>query len=370
MTHCKAVPLHARTLRHRYRLVSLIVALCASFVVTAQAQTGMSLMTSPWEEGRPLSWTADAWGESTESQAPSPQPSDTDIAVLRSRLRAALVSVAPTHMALDEANATPGDALPPVTTYAGELLPAFAHEYTHLRFESGDPLVPERLIRQEAAVGLPAGELDVFGHTWDLGAVVGVGHASTNAFHDGQGWYGLATVFGVTRLDDGATLAVGLTYDGNRSVLPDTPLPTLEYHRKLDPAGQRSLGLILGYPETRLIYRPDPRLALSVGLSQLDAATAEVRWQASDRLGFVAAYGLFYDMFHDDDDPGDRRLFWVSQRVEAGASCRVTPDVSLSLTAGYLFDQQLRRGFDGRHTDELVRFDDAPFARLQLELHY
>jgi hypothetical protein len=244
---------------------------------------------------------------------------------------------------------------------------AFGHETTYVDFDSDDPRVPARLVRQELALGLPLPEQDWGGQNWRPGLVLGVGHSSSNPFGDGQAWYPLASVFAQRDMADGATLLLGVGFDGNRSVLPDTPLPIFEYRRPLGAAEDGAeLGITLGYPESRLIYRPNHRMTLSAGFDRLDWATAELRYQATDTLGLHLAYAAFYDMFHAADDPSDRRLYFLSQRVEAGVAVSPTPRCELLFSAGYAFGQELRSGYDWRSTDSIVEFDDAPFARLGL----
>ena len=72
-------------------------------------------------------------------------------------------------------------------------------------------------------------------------------------------------------------------------------------------------------------------------------------------------------MFHAADDPDTRRLYFLSQRVEAGVVLAAAPRCDLLFSAGYAFGQELRRGYDWRSTDPVLEFDPAPFARIGVE---
>ena len=306
------------------------------FTAAATAQTSLGLLTADGS----FDLNADAFTLSTEGD--DPQATDLDLTVARSRLR---VRPDPTG-------------------------PALGHEYTHLNLDTADPAVPERLIRHEVALGLPLGEVQLVGRDWDLNLVGGVGYAGTNAYGDSSAYYGLGVLYGETLLGNGATLLVGLTYDGNRSVLPDTPLPLVQLRLPLDdrPDGAE-LGLLLGYPESRITYRPTDRLTLSAGLSQIDVLSADITYQLTDHVALLGAYGGFYDQFFIPD-VDHRRFYFVSQRVELGVKLTPTPGVDVTVTGGYAFGQQLRRGYDWRETDVVREFDAAPLVRVAASVSF
>ena len=174
----------------------------------------------------------------------------------------------------------------------------------------------------------------------------------------------------------GTRLLLGLTYDGNRSTLPDVPLPLVLIRKplRIDEATGRpseaEIGLTLGYPETRLIYKPDANWTFSAGFSQIDAITAIAAYRVSDQLTVFGGYGGFYDQFHDADTKQRRRIFVVGQRLELGATVSPTPKLSFTLTGGWGFGQQLRRGYDLRSTEEIQEFDDAAFGRLAVKFSF
>lgn len=331
---------------------------------TATAQTDTGLLTDPWDDGQRLELHADLFTQSSAVKDTSPGlDDDTTITVGRTRSRVRLEPLRdPGYLLPSDPNVpTPEPATPTLTAAVGL-------ETVYVDFATtNDPRVPERLVREEFAVGLPLNKHN--GGWLQLGATLGFGHASTQPWNDADGRYALASVFGTTTLDNGATLLVGLTYDGNRSTLPDTPLPILEYRKPLNDDG-RQLGFTLGYPESRIIYQHSDQLSVSAGFDNLDWATVEMFYEFAPGLALTARYAAFYDMFHAADDDEYRRLFFISQRVEAGLAHRVGNASHLELSGGYAFGQELRRGYDWRSTDQIVEFDDAVFVRVGLKLSF
>lgn len=333
----------------------MLAGLAAAAAAPANAQTGTALLTAYWEPGQVLAVQGDSTLVPTETRGTG-EAEEVNIFASRTRLRARVGS-----------DGSAGEGA------AGGVL--FGHEYTQVDFSGDGTNVPERLVRQELDVGFTLAPFQVdgdglFAGTWTPAFEVGFGHASTNPFGDDRGWYGLASVQAERVSANGTRLLLGLTYDGNRSTLPDLPLPLVLLRRplRIDPeTGKPStaeIGLTIGYPETRLIYKPDDRWTLSAGFSQLDAFTALASYQVSDSLTVLAGYGGFYDQFHDGDTLERRRIFVIGQRLEVGATLAPTERFSVTLTGGWGFGQQLRRGFDLRSTELIQEFDDAAFARV------
>lgn len=350
------------------------------------AQTNTGLLTDPWHDGQRVQLHADLFTQSTTVRdAPTAGDDDTTITVGRTRSRVRLAPIKTAPSPDPDLTAPPPESAPPESastqsasteweTAAPNLIPAVGLETVYVDFSStDDPRVPARLVREEFAVGLPLNQH--LAGDWQLGATIGVGHASSQPWADAHGQYALASVFGTTTLDDGATLLIGLTYDGNRSALPDTPLPVLEYRKPLGQndsggGGDRELGLTLGYPESRIIYRHSEQLSFSAGFDNLDWATAEMFYEFAPGLALTARYAAFYDMFHAAGDDEYRRLFFISQRLEAGLAHRLGRASLIELSGGYAFGQELRRGYDWRRTQKVAEFDDAVFVRLGITLSF
>ncbi len=302
----------------------------------AYAQTGVGLATSPWDRHQTFQADGDAWTVDAKADT---------LSVTRHRGRVRF-----------EDDLSLGGL--------GQMAAGF--EYTHLHLTSNQAQVPARLSRGEAAVGFPLGDVVLFGKPWKAGGTAGGGWASSDAWFDTHGLFALGTVF-AQRHAWGGLVRVGLTFDGNRSVLPDMPLPVLSYEPGAGEDGENrdasKWGLTLGYPTSRVTWRAHDKLVFSAGLDRLDALSADVRYDLTAKVSLVAAYGGFYDQFHVEDDAEHRRVFFVSQRFEAGAEMNGAWG-RIGLSGGYAFGQELRRGYGLRSTTVIAAFDDGPFVRL------
>src|SRR5690349_14431479 len=98
--------------------------------------------------------------------------------------------------------------------------PRMGWNYTQIN-TSGDPALPSNLVDTSVAFGM--GVADWSG--WLAGITVGVGYAGAGAFDDGNGWYGRADLAVGRDLGNGNAFGFVIDYDGNRSILPDVPLP-------------------------------------------------------------------------------------------------------------------------------------------------
>lgn len=337
------------------------------------AQTNTGLLTDPWADGQSLQLRADVWTQSSgvADTAPGAGDDDLDITTTRTRTRVRLAPTPALAFVTDAEFANPDPAIADPEPSRPSLVAALGIETTRVDFSSSsDPRVPSRLVREEFALGLPLNSSP--GGDIAFGTTLGLGHASTQPWADANAPYVLASVFGQTTLDGGSTLLLGVSYDGNRSTLPDTPLPILEYRIPLnETAGAgREIGFTLGYPDARITYRHNEKLTASLGFDNLDFATAQVRYDFTESFALQAQYAAFYDMFHAPRISADRRLFYISQRLEAGAILTPRPGLELLLSGGTTFGQQLRTGYDWRRTQQVVEFDDAVFLRLGVNLTF
>src|SRR5687767_13364105 len=139
----------------------------------------------------------------------------------------------------------------------GELKsPRIGYDFTYLDLHTGFDALPERLVDQSVAVGFPVAQID----EWIFGASLGVGYAGDGGFGDGDAWYGLASAVAFRQLDERTGLAFFLDYDGNRTFLPDVPLPGFAYIKQV----QDRLRMTIGMPISSLEWTPNDRLTIEV----------------------------------------------------------------------------------------------------------
>lgn len=274
----------------------------------------------------------------------------------------------------------------------GRALPrlGFATHYESL--DSDDPALPEELF--DGSVGFGMGVLSAGG--WLGGASIGIGYAGTNFEEDANALY-LRGNFALGRVyPNGDVFGLVLDYDGNRSFLPDWPLPGFQFRKVLDrappspngPATTRAesdpeapdpatpqprLVLALGAPFTELEWRPIEEVLLEVAFTIPDSFSARVDWTVlGDRqvsgLGLYASLNRTTQAFHWNELPGSDRLFHRMSFAEAGLNWRIHDRLELVIAAGYAFNQEFETGWDSRDTQEIAEIDDAPYARAQARL--
>jgi hypothetical protein len=232
-----------------------------------------------------------------------------------------------------------------------------ALDVDRLDFDSRDPRVPAHLTDVSIAAGLRIADL---GSRWELFGTLGAGHASDRTFDDDRGWYAKGSVSatrGFRKLD---RLGIFLDFDGNRGVYPDLPLPGASYQWFVS----EELVLILGFPLTRVLWRPTTKLEIAAG----GIAIFSGRLEAVATYSFTEAWALFARYaaeqrpFHVEGTPRDERLQYGEMRAELGCRWRPTKETQFSLTAGFAFDRTLESV--DREGDELSRLSASDEAFL------
>jgi hypothetical protein len=241
--------------------------------------------------------------------------------------------------------------------------PRFGYDITYLDVDTNDPGLPDKLVDTSVAFGM--GIADVEG--WLAGLTVGVGYAAAGAFDDGNAWYGKADLAIGKQLDESTSVGFVLDYDGNRTFMPDIPLPGFEYRKRIDDR----LLLAVGFPFTSVEWKPMERLKIDAKYVFPDDADLRVDYGLIDSLGVFASYAARLEAFHFDDLPtGSDRLIFLQRRVEAGVRWSPMTDANLIVAGGYAFSQEFNVGFDTRDQDRVAEPSDEPYVRFGFEFRY
>lgn len=202
---------------------------------------------------------------------------------------------------------------------------------------------------------------------WLVGITLGVGYASTQAFGDGNGWYGKADLAVGYTINANESFGLVINYDGNRSFMPDVPLPGFVYRRKID----QTLRLGIGFPFSEVIYTPGEHWTFSLVYSIPDDFNLEAEYRVNSGFSIFGALTGRTNAFHSDQlDSGSDRIIFRQQRAELGVKGIVNDRVSFVLAGGYAFGQQFEFGWDTRDSDELLEVSDEPFVRLAIEAKF
>jgi hypothetical protein len=325
--------------------------LLAAAASPAPAQTGPELILLPWQEEQTAQVVGNASFMDTETDRAG---FDLDLTRLETRGRFRL------HPAPGRGEGQP--------QAPGGFAPTLGYDYTHLDLNTSDPMLPSRLIDVSVAFGGQLGETD-FGlgwGDWRVGYTVGVGYAGDVPFHDGDAWYGLGSVFAVQQIDRDTQWIVALQYDGNRTFLPDVPLPSVTYRARYNDG----LAYALGFPFSSLTWTPDERWTVLLRTALFISVTARVEYEADAGLVFFGAFEREVDAFQLDGDDSSRRLIFSQQRLEAGVQVTLCDNATLVAAVGYAFDQEFERGYDTRDTNTVRDLEDDVYFRVGVEFGF
>ncbi len=242
----------------------------------------------------------------------------------------------------------------------GQYSPTIAWDSLYMALNTHSSLLPRQLDQQSMALGIPITQSG----PWSFGAVVGAGYSGNSPFNEGQAVYGLADLTAQYQINNADSLVFGLNYDGNRSFLPDVPLPTAEYLHET-----RKLTLGIGTYEY-LDYKPLPRLELELMYSPTDDGYADMDYRL---LRWLHVYGLFSSQswsFHVNYYNSDQRLFFTMCRVEAGVRLITCPNFAMKLGGGYAFNQAFSQGYQSINESPVGQIANAAYISLAAKFKF
>lgn len=241
--------------------------------------------------------------------------------------------------------------------------PRGGFDFTTLNIRSDDPALPDHFTDVSLGMGLGIGK----GEKWVAGVSFAIGHASSNTFGDGNGWYGKADIAIGYTFDEVQSLGIILDYDGNRSVYPDIPLPGFVYKRKIT----EELNLSLGFPYTDLEWKPDDRWTIALRYVIPDGGEASVEYKLVEAVRLYASFSNQNEAFHSNElEDEDDRVLFSQRRIEVGLRGTYNDQFSFFVAGGYAFGQEFEVGWDRRDTEELAELSDEPYARIGVELNF
>ena len=242
--------------------------------------------------------------------------------------------------------------------------PRIGYEFTYLDIDTDDPRIPKHLSDQSVGAGFAFLKWE----GWIAGATIGAGYAGDTPFSDGEGWYGKATMILFKEINENHSLGVALDYDGNRTFMPDVPLPGIEYSFKLP---ERSLQLVVGAPVNALIWDGMDKVKVEVTYTMLSRFDARASYELAHHIsvfGRLESRELAFRL--DELERIDDRLLYYQRRVELGVFWTPYKVLNIVMAGGYSFSQEFGTGWDSRGNDTFARIDDTPYGRFGLELRF
>ena len=324
----------------------------------AGAQTTPDLMIKPWPRDQVIQTETDAlfYNETTTGNAPADGSS-----------RYARYTLSE-YDSFGRARLFPRDE----TVRAD---PRVGYNVQYLKLDTNDPNLPKKLTNESLGFGMGVADMD----GWLAAVQASIGYAGAGAFQDGNAWYGRADIIVGRELDKNTQVGFVLDYDGNRSFLPDVPLPGFAYRKTIDP----TLLLAAGFPTSSVTWTPDKshtldrQLTIEGDFDIPDSLTGRVDWAVIDTEGKVGKVGLYVSYsdrtmpFFDNQLPVSHyRLFYSQRRGELGVSWVPNELITLLAAGGYAFDQQFSEGWSTRNDHHVAKPGDELYTRVSLDFHY
>lgn len=240
---------------------------------------------------------------------------------------------------------------------------AAGFDLTHLDLDTNHPNLPERLSDQSLALGVPLGETE---GGWKIGFTAGLGFAGDTPYADEDAWYAKATLIGTRQITEDKSWLLFLNYDGNRTFLPDVPIPGAAFSHRVSDSFRYTVGL----PYSEVHWRPAQRLSLHARYAIPYTVNARVDYMLLEKVGVFARLENRFDAYHIEGADEHRRLFFEQRRIEGGLRWGGRDRARLELAGGLAFDQEFSTGYDARDLNNDIEVESAPYVRLGLGLRF
>ncbi len=307
-------------------------------VSTARAQTGPALLQKTWDPDQWFDSSTDALFEAGAHTDSGPN-ADPDIRISEYESQGG-VQVIPNNVA---------------STRIG---------YSVLDYDvvSHNPILPRNLL--DARVGFVQPILKV--NEWFVAIDGAVGSAGNKPFSDSEAIYGTGDIIVGRQFHKTGYLFVGIDYNGNRTFLPDTPIPGFAYADTYNDY----CTYVIGLPYTSITFNPLKGLQVEGGFTLVDTLEANIGYQFTKSWAVFGQYSDLLSPFHIDDTSPDRRMFFQTRQVEVGMRWNQSKRIRFSVSGGWAFDQEFSTGWDSRNLTPVQHVSDGPFARFRLEMGF
>jgi hypothetical protein len=240
--------------------------------------------------------------------------------------------------------------------------PRVGYDYTLMRIDSDDPVLPDQLVDMAVGVGYALPDMgDYIG-----GIAIGLGYTGDGPFGDPQAFYGKAAISYGKKLDENREIGLVLDYDGNRTVMPDVPLPGFAYRQRID----NKLNLVAGLPVSSVEWRPYDELMFELVYTMTDRLDIRATHSLTRVLSLYGSFEQRREAFEMDELDDHDRLLFEQRRAEAGIRLKATETTSLLVAGGYAFGQKFSIGYDFGSEDEVADLSDEPYLRLSFESRF
>ncbi len=237
--------------------------------------------------------------------------------------------------------------------------PRLSLGYRALSIDTGGkhPVVPGGFSDVAVVANLKLGEWK----DWTFHALGGAGIATDNHFGNTEAFYGIGNIHAAHDLTEKQTLFVGINYDGNRSFLPDFPLPYIGFTHRVS----EDFGYTVGLPASNIWWRPIEPVLLELNYVVIYNFTGRASYFFTPKLSTFVEYDRSMDAFHRNGTD-HQRWFYESNRVAGGVRYMFNKSFDVRGGVGYAFSQEFSTGFDVRDDVTVAKPSDELFFFLTL----
>ncbi len=240
--------------------------------------------------------------------------------------------------------------------------PRIGYDVLYFDIRGHDTYLPRHLVDASVGFAQPIAEVNKF-----FVVVTGaVGYAGASPFSDPHAQYFTGNLIVGREFSKDKALVIALNYDGNRTFLPDVPIPGIEFANRYN----QHLTYVIGLPLDTITYEPVNGLQIVAGLEVLQTFIGRVGYEFDKHFAILSTYTDRLSAFHLSNLPADRRMFLQEHRVEAGFRWNPTQLIRVTAGGGWAFGQEFSQGFDSRGLNPRRHLRDGPFAELNVELGF
>ena len=240
--------------------------------------------------------------------------------------------------------------------------PTIGFDLVRLDITTDSPDLPGRLTQQRFGVGARLGEIK----QWEIEAVAGAGYAGDVPYNDGDAVFAHATVAASKKIDERSSWMVALNWNGNRTFLPDVPLPSVVYNKRVSD----QLSYALGLPYSQVKWTPTEKWELRLAGVPVVSMNAIAIYKLNRAVRLYGSFNSQTEAFQPADRNDGDRLFFEQRRIEAGTIIGLQRWLSVRVAGGYAFDREFSRGWHVIDAEPRLDIDAAPYLRLTADLRF
>ena len=240
------------------------------------------------------------------------------------------------------------------------------YEVRSLVTNSTSPIIPSALNNINVGFSYDFGEIF---DNWELAGTAGAGTANDGNFGNGTSYYGMGTVILSYIFNPQQKIAVGVSFDGNRDIFPDTPLPFIQYYHFVSPEFQYSLGFY-----NTLNWKPIDYFQINAGGGiflggQVIGAEVRASYFPVDGVELFLNFDNTTEGYYQEGQ-GLTRIFYMYNIAGGGISVDLAENLNIAVGGGYAFNQRFATGFDFRDLSTIERPEDSPALFINIEASF